>query len=87
MNEQQKQLLFLEIRKNVHDIVKTIFDELDKEVASATFKKEDIQLIRASRIRMTMKNLRYTTLKSIKEIGKDIGIEPMDEDDLPDNAS
>ncbi len=81
MNHAEKMKLFLEIKTHVFHIVRNVFDEMDKEIESAIFTHEGLQVARAARLRMSLKGIRSVTLDGIKKIGSDVGAEDVSEDD------
>ena len=43
--------MMLDIRNAVYNLVKNVFDEIDRDLESFTFTKDNVKMIRASRAR------------------------------------
>ncbi len=80
MTQTERMKLFLEIKTHIYHILKNSFDEMDKEIESATFTHEGLQVARAARLRMSLKGIRTLTLNGIRRMGSDIGAEDVTED-------
>ena len=63
--------MMLDIRNAVYNLVKNVFDEIDRDLESFTFTKDNVKMIRASRARLKLKSTRKSTLEHIAAIGEE----------------
>lgn len=76
MTHEQKVQMMKKVKLAVHEIVKQVFEAVDEEIEQYSFKRDDVVLVRSSKVRMGLKSIRKETLDAIKAIATNIeGVE------------
>jgi hypothetical protein len=93
--------LMIEVRDAVFNIVKAVFEDIDKQIEEDSFYIETIKHIKTNTLKLKVKALKQFTLSNIENIGEgyepdnepeqsDLSnvrtLKPRDPNDLPPNA-
>ena len=70
-NREEKLQQLIDIREAILGVIKAVFDEIDSDLESFTFTKDNVKLVRASRARLALKSTRKATLDHIAKIGEE----------------
>jgi hypothetical protein len=69
VNDEEKLQMFAEVKNSMIQIVKNVFDAMDKELADMTYTSNDIKLIKAARARLAIRSLKTMTLAHLQYLG------------------
>jgi hypothetical protein len=78
MTEEQKLILFYEIKSNIILMVKSVFDTVDHELEKHTITMDEKKYIKSATARLAIKGIRSMTLNHLNEMSAPTGLNKKD---------